>query len=218
MSSHFASIEEAVAVIAAGGVVIALDSEDRENEGDFIAAAETITPQTIHLMISEGRGQLCMPILPDLAERLDISLMVPDATNDSFPKFAIPLDHRQCETGISPLERAFSIQQIVNPNNGPEDFIRPGHIFPLIARPGGVLERIGHTEASIDLVRLAGLQPAAVLCEVCSRDALTMATGDELFELADQHNIPLITIDALIEYRQKTEQREPTERSVVAGY
>ncbi len=203
MTSRFSTVEEAIETIAAGGVVIALDSEDRENEGDFIAAAEKITPQTIHLMISEGRGQLCMPILPDLADRLNISLMVPDATDESLPKFAVPLDHIRCETGISPLERTFTIQQIINPHSSPEEFIQPGHIFPLIAQPGGVLQRIGHTEASIDLARLAGLQPAAVLCEICSRDAMNMATGRELFEIAAEYNLPLITIDALIEFRQR---------------
>lgn len=206
MKQRFSRIEDAIEALAAGRVIIVLDSEDRENEGDLIAAAHTITPHTVHFMVSQGRGQLCMPVLPDAAERLELSLMVPGNTNSSMPQFTIPIDHHKCHTGISPLERAYSIQAIVDPESRPSDFVRPGHIFPLIARPNGILERPGHTEATVDLARLAGLPAAGVLCEVCSRDGLNMATRDELMELSAEFQLPMITIDALIEYRQHAER------------
>jgi 3,4-dihydroxy 2-butanone 4-phosphate synthase / GTP cyclohydrolase II len=205
MKPRFASLDEALHALANGWMVIVLDSEERENEGDLLAAAETITPLTVHLMITEGRGQLCMPVAPEIAERLDLRPMVPGAEL-SAPRFAVPVDHRRCSTGISPLERAFTIREMVKPDSRPEDFVRPGHIFPLIARRGGVLERTGHTESAIDLTRMAGLKPAGVLCEICSADGLTMATGDELFELAAEHRLPIITIDALVEYRRARER------------
>ncbi|MGH7128975.1 MAG: 3,4-dihydroxy-2-butanone-4-phosphate synthase, partial [Planctomycetaceae bacterium] len=200
-TQRFSRIEEAVGALADGRMVIVVDSEDRENEGDLITAAETITPQAIHFMISEGRGQLCMPLLPDIAQRLKLTPMVREPRDSLQPRFAVPIDHRQCATGISPLERAFSIRSICDPNSRPEDFVRPGHIFPLIARPEGVLARTGHTEAAVDLVRMAGRTPAGVLCEVCSNDGMGMAERDELFELSARFGLPIITIDALVEHR-----------------
>lgn len=200
MGQKFSSIEEGIEAIAAGHAVIVVDSEERENEGDFIAAAETITPQLIDFMVRQGRGQLCVPILPEVAARLELTLMV-EGTDETAPKFTIPIDHHSCGTGISPLSRAISIQYMLDPEARPEHFVRPGHIFPLIARPGGVLQRTGHTEAAIDLTRLAGRTPTGVLCEICSRDGMHMASRDELLEMAHEFGIPIITIDALVEFR-----------------
>ncbi|HEX6986836.1 MAG TPA: 3,4-dihydroxy-2-butanone-4-phosphate synthase [Planctomycetaceae bacterium] len=202
MKRQFARIEDALGAIAAGRMVIVLDSEDRENEGDFVAAAEAVTPQMVHLMITHGRGQLCMPVLPDLARRLDLTPMVPGPTELSVPRFTVPVDHRKCHTGISPLERAFTIRSMLEPTSRPDDYLRPGHVFPLVARPEGVLSRTGHTESAVDLARLAGAAPAGVLCEICSRDGMHMATRDELAALARELRIPMITIDALVEYRK----------------
>lgn len=202
MSHSFSRIEDALEAIAQGHLVIVVDSEDRENEGDFVAAAEKVTPQMIHLMITYGRGLVCMPVLPEVARRLHLEPMVAATGDLSVPRFTIPIDHRRCHTGISPLERAYTIQSVIDPESRPADFLRPGHLFPLIARPEGVLARTGHTEATVDLADLAGLTPAGVLCEVCSRDGLNMATRDELLELAAALRIPIITIDALVEYRR----------------
>lgn len=209
MLKPFALIEDALEALAAGRVVIVVDSEDRENEGDFVAAAGTITPQTIHLMVSEGRGQLCMPVMPDAARRLNLTPMV-ETGDMTAPRFAIPIDHQRCTTGISPLERAFTIRRMVEEDSRADEFLRPGHIFPLIARPNGVLQRTGHTEAGVDLARLAGLPPAAVLCEICSRDGLNMALRDELFELAGELQMPIITIDDLVDYRRQSVGALPT--------
>lgn len=202
MSRQFSTVEEGIEAIAAGRAVIVLDSEERENEGDFVAAAETITPQLIDFMVRQGRGQLCVPVLPDVAARLNLTLMVED-TDDTAPRFAIPIDHRSCGTGISPLARAISIQFMLEPESRAEDFVRPGHIFPLIARSGGVLQRTGHTEAAVDLARLAGRAAAGVLCEICSRDGMNMANRDELLEMAAEFRIPIITVDALVELRRR---------------
>ncbi|MBI3469018.1 MAG: 3,4-dihydroxy-2-butanone-4-phosphate synthase [Planctomycetes bacterium] len=200
---RYSSVEEAVEAIADGRIVIVVDAEDRENEGDFVAAAEKIAPQVIHFMITHGRGQLCMPLLPPTARRLDLTPMVPQKTL-ALPRFTIPVDHRRCRTGISPEERALTIRAIVDPNTGPEDFVRPGHVFPLIAQTRGVLRRVGHTEAAVDLARLAGLTPAGVLCEICSRDGLHMASGPELQELASQFGMPIITIGHLVAFRRRS--------------
>ncbi len=152
-------------------------------------------------MISEGRGQLCMPLRPEIARRLQLRPMVPNKSL-AMPCFAVPVDHRFCRTGISPKERAFTIQMMLDATTRPDDFVRPGHIFPLIAREGGVLQRPGHTEATVDLVRMAGLTGAGVLCEICSRDGRNMATGDELMQIAENFQLPIITIDDVIRHRQ----------------
>src|SRR5579863_9439466 len=182
--SGFSRMEEAIEALAKGRVIIVADAEERENEGDFVVAAEKVTPEIIHFMISEARGQLCMPVLPEIARRLNLRPMV-TSKSLSMPRFTIPVDHRFCRTGISPTERAFTIQMMIDSTTKPDDFVRPGHIFPLIAREGGVLERPGHTEATVDLMRMAGLKGAGVLCEICSRDGRNMATGDELMQIAE---------------------------------
>jgi len=203
MKNKFSSIESALQATAEGRVLIVVDSEDREDEGDFFVAADGVTPEAIHFMISEGRGQLCMPVMPELASRLSIQRMESAYGDADQPRFAIPLDHLSCRSGISPTERAYTIRAMVDENSRPEDFQRPGHIFPLIAESAGVFARTGHTEAAVDLSRLAGLSPAGVLCEICSRDGREMAGRQELHELAQQFKLPIITIDHLIEYRTR---------------
>jgi len=205
--SSFSRIEDGLEALSLGLPVIVLDSEDRENEGDFVVAAEKITPQLVHFLVTHGRGQVCMPITSQAANRLLLAPMVP-AKGKEMPNFTIPVDHRDCKTGISPFERCATIQALVNEESQPEDFVRPGHMFPLVARDGGVLARQGHTEASLDLVRMAGLKPAAVLCEICSSDGLHMARCEELLHLSADCHIPIVTIDALIELRQREVSRE----------
>lgn len=204
MNGRFCRIEDALEALSIGLLTIVVDSEDRENEGDFVVAAEKVTPETIHFLISHGRGQVCMPVLKSTADRLEFSPMVAGRGPDT-PNFTVPVDHADCRTGISPFERCATIHAILEESSKPENFVRPGHLFPLVAREGGVLERPGHTEATIDLVRMAGLRPAGVLCEICSSDGLHMATRDELLALAAEYRLPIITIDGLIEYRRKHE-------------
>lgn len=197
---QYASVEAAIDALKGGRVVIVVDSEDRENEGDFLAAAETVTPKIVHFMTSQGRGHLCMPVAPRIAQRLELNPIVPQKTL-TMPCFAIPVDHCQCRTGISPTERARTIRAMMDPASRPTDFVRPGHVFPLIARDQGIFRRQGHTEAAVDLTRLAGLSPAGVLCEICSRDGLHMAVGEELMEIAAEFRLPMVTIDALLAFR-----------------
>ena len=200
-------IEVAVEQLARGGIVIVLDSADRENEGDFLAAAELITADTVHFMVTHGRGHLCQAILPSTAKRLQVGPLVP--TNGlQAPRFAMPVDYRGCKTGISPLDRAATIRSITDRSSRPLDFVRPGHIFPLIAREGGVLQRPGHTEAAIDLSRMAGLTPSGVICEICSRDGRNMADAAELRQLAHEQRLPMVTIGDLIAYRQESAECE----------
>jgi 3,4-dihydroxy 2-butanone 4-phosphate synthase/GTP cyclohydrolase II len=193
----YSKLEDALEALAQGRMIIVADSADRENEADFLIAADKVTAENVHFMISEGRGQLCMPVVPQIAARLHLKPMVPRSSSQ-MPCFAVPVDHSLCKTGISPKERAFTIRKIVDESTRPGDFCRPGHIFPLIAREGGVRERPGHTEATIDLMRLAGLVPAGVLCEICSRDGEHMATGDELMDIAKANHLLIITIDEVI--------------------
>src|SRR5580698_4281180 len=199
--SGFSRMEEALEALASGRMIIVADAEERENEGDLVVAAEKVTTEAVHFMISEGRGQLCMPLRSEIARRLRLRPMVPNKSL-AMPCFAVPIDHRFCRTGISPKERAFTIQSVMDSTSCSDDFVRPGHIFPLIARDGGVLQRPGHTEATVDLVRMAGLSGASVLCEICSRDGRNMATGDELMQFAESFHLPIITIDDVIRQRQ----------------
>jgi len=203
MKHDFSRIEEAIGATAQGQVLIVVDSEDREDEGDFFIAADLVTPEAIHFMISEGRGQLCMPVMPDVATRLLLKSMVDIKECGEQPRFAIPLDHRSCRSGISPAERAFTIRAMVDPSSRANDFVRPGHIFPLVAEPAGVLSRTGHTEAAVDLSRYAGLTPAGVLCEICSQDGQQMAKRAELHRLADRFGLHMVAIDDLIAFRKR---------------
>jgi 3,4-dihydroxy 2-butanone 4-phosphate synthase / GTP cyclohydrolase II len=204
MPYEFSKIEEALEAIAEGRVVIVVDDERRENEGDFVVAAEKATPETIEFMITQGRGQLCMPIMPDLARKLELHPMVETNTAPHRTPFTVPVDHVSCRTGISAEERSRTIQAIIDPRTSPDDLARPGHLFPLVAMEGGVLRRAGHTEATVDLARLAGLKPAGVLCEIL--DGIHVADRDKLHEIARTFQLPIVSIEMLIGYRRRREK------------
>ncbi len=205
MPHRFSSIEAAVEAIAAGKIVIVMDAEDRENEGDFICAAEKVTPEIVNFMITHGKGQLCMPILPDVAERLDLPFIVETNTAPLQTAFTVPVDHRSCRTGITAQERATTIREILNPAGRPADFLRPGHLYPLVAKEGGVLRRAGHTEATVDLARLAGLKPTGVLIEILDETG-NRATREGLFAISQKFGLEIISIEALIRYRRRSEK------------
>lgn len=207
MPNRFNTIEEAVDAIAAGRIVVVVDAEDRENEGDFIAAAEKATAETVNFMITHGRGQLCTPILPDVAERLRLPLMVDDELNTAplRTNYTVSVDHHTAKTGITAEERATVVRALCDEASRPVDFVRPGHMFPLIAKEGGVLRRAGHTEAAVDLARMAGLKPAGLLCEVLNESG-DRAGRVELRELADRFDLPVISIEQLIDYRRQREK------------
>lgn len=207
MPHRLSSIESAIAALADGKIIIVMDAEDRENEGDFICAAEKVTPEIVNFMITHGRGLVCVPILPEVCSRLNLPRMVRETENNAplGTNFTVAIDHRTCRTGITAQERATTIREIVNPDSRPEDFVRPGHMYPLIAMEGGVLRRAGHTEGGVDLARMADLHPAAVLCEILREDG-DRATRDELYELARIHNLEIITIEGLIRYRRQREK------------
>jgi 3,4-dihydroxy 2-butanone 4-phosphate synthase/GTP cyclohydrolase II len=205
LSENLSTIEEAVDAIAQGKIAIVMDDEDRENEGDFICAAEKVTPEIVNFMLVHGRGQVCMPILPQVCKRLDLPPMVENNTAPLRTSFTVPVDHRTARTGITAYEKATTILAIVNPDSKPSDFVRPGHLFPLEAKEGGVLRRAGHTEAAVDLARLAGLKPAGVLCEILNENG-DRATRSRLHKIAQQHGLPIITIEELIRYRRRIEK------------
>jgi 3,4-dihydroxy 2-butanone 4-phosphate synthase/GTP cyclohydrolase II len=205
VSYQFSTIQSAIEAIASGRIVIVVDAQDRENEGDFVCAAEKVTPEIINFMITHGRGRLCMPILPELADRLDLPLMVENNTTPLQTAFTVPVDHKSCRTGVTAQERTTTIREILNPNSKPADFLRPGHLDPLIAKEGGVLRRAGHTEAAVDLVRMAGLKPSGVLIEILGETG-DRATRDELFALAHKFHLEIISIEALIRHRRRSEK------------
>ena len=196
------SIEEAIEDIKAGKVIIVVDDEDRENEGDFVAAAEMATPEMINFMATHGRGLICAPLTDKRCDELDLTLMVTNNTVLHETQFTVSVDliGDGCTTGISTHDRAKTILALVNPNTKPADLGRPGHIFPLRAKKGGVLRRTGHTEASVDIARLAGLSPAGILVEILNEDG-TMARLPELFVIAKKFDLKIISIEQLIEYR-----------------
>jgi 3,4-dihydroxy 2-butanone 4-phosphate synthase/GTP cyclohydrolase II len=202
---QFSTIQSAIEAIASGRIVIVVDAQDRENEGDFVCAAEKVTPEIVNFMITHGRGRLCMPILPELAERLELPLMVENNTTPLQTAFTVPVDHKSCRTGVTAQERTTTIREILNPNSKPDDFFRPGHLDPLIAKEGGVLRRAGHTEATVDLARMAGLKPAGALIEILGETG-DRATRDELFLLAGKFHLEIISIEALIRYRRRSEK------------
>ncbi len=204
MLATLSRLEEALQAIADGRVVIVVDDESRENEGDFVAAADAVTAEMVEFMITQGRGQLCMPILPDLAQRLELHRMVDHNTAPYETGYTVPVDHRSCRTGISAAERATTIRAILDPATRPADLVRPGHLFPLIAKEGGVLRRAGHTEAAVDLARLAGRAPAGVICEVL--DGTGVASRDRLLEIAREFDLPIVTIEMLIQHRRREEK------------
>ena len=205
MSARFSSIDAAVQAIGRGEVVIVVDAEDRENEGDFVCAADVASTEIVNFMIREGRGQVCMPILPDLARRLDLPMMVATNSTPLGTAFTVPIDHVSARTGITAAERATTIQAVLDPASRPTDFVRPGHLFPLVAKEGGVLRRAGHTEAAVDLARMAGRPPAGVLCEILD-DSGNRADRTALFALAQRHGLEIISIEQLIRHRRTREQ------------
>jgi 3,4-dihydroxy 2-butanone 4-phosphate synthase/GTP cyclohydrolase II len=204
MAYQFSKIEDALDAVAAGRVVIVVDDERRENEGVFIAAAVKVTPEVIEFMITHGRGQLSKPLMPELAERLELRPMVERNTAPHHTPFTVPVDHYSCRTGISAEERATTIRAIIDPATRPTDLVRPGHLFPLVAKEGGVLRRAGHTEATVDLARLAGLRPAGVLCEIL--DGIRVASRDRLHAISREFDMPMISIEMLISYRRRRER------------
>lgn len=206
----FDPIEKALDDLKNGKVIIVVDDEDRENEGDFVALAEKATPEVINFMVKEGRGLVCVPILEELANKLHLTKMADENTDPLGTAFTISIDHVSTHTGISAFERSGTILKMIDEDAQPEDFQRPGHVFPLVAKAGGVLERNGHTEAAVDLARLCGAKPAGVICEVIKDDG-TMARVDDLKEIAETFNLSMITIKDLIAYRSFKEtlvQRE----------
>jgi 3,4-dihydroxy 2-butanone 4-phosphate synthase/GTP cyclohydrolase II len=200
------SIEEAIEEIRKGNVIILVDDEDRENEGDLVIAAEAASPQAINFMAKYGRGLICLAITPERANQLGLKPIRPEnSPAPQYTAFTISIDARTgISTGISAYDRSLTIKKAISSDAKPEDFIRPGHVFPLIAREGGVLVRAGHTEGSVDLVRLAGMKPASVICEIMNDDG-DMARLPELERFAKQHNIKIATIADLIRYRLKSE-------------
>ncbi len=201
---NYSSVQSAVDAIRDGKVVIVVDSEDRENEGDFICAAELATAATINFML-KGHGQLCCPVLPSVCERLDLKPLVQMNTAPLQTAFVTPVDHAGCKTGITAGERAETIRRLASSTSQKIDFVQPGHVYPLVAMEGGVLRRAGHTEAAVDLARMAGLAPAGVLCEILDETG-DRANRDHLWKLAREHELEIITVEQLIAHRRVNEK------------
>ena len=204
--SKLNTIEEGIEAIKKGEVIIVVDDQDRENEGDFICAAELVTPEIVNFMATHGRGLICAPLVEDRCEELQLDLMVGKNTALHETPFTVSVDliGHGCTTGISASDRAKTIRALVDPKIKPDDLGRPGHIFPLMAKRGGVLRRAGHTEAAIDLARIAGLSPAGVLVEIMNEDG-SMARLNDLYKVRDKFGLKLISIEDLINYRLKEE-------------
>ncbi len=201
----FATVHDAIAALKSGQVIIVVDDEDRENEGDFLALAENATPETINFMITHGRGLVCVPVTEERAEALGLHPMVMKNTDNHHTAFTVSIDHVSTNTGISALERSATILAMIDLASRAEDFRRPGHVFPLIAKEGGVLRRAGHTEAAVDLARLVGADPSGVICEILKEDG-TMARIPDLIEIAEQFGLLILKIDDLIAYRKLKEK------------
>jgi 3,4-dihydroxy 2-butanone 4-phosphate synthase / GTP cyclohydrolase II len=198
-------VEKAVEELKKGKVIIVVDDEDRENEGDFVALGEFATPEIINFMATEGRGLICVPIEEDKANQLGLRLMTENNSDTYGTAFTISIDHSDCHTGISAFERSETVLKMLGNEAGPEDFKMPGHIFPLIAKSGGVLKRTGHTEAAVDLAKLAGAEPVGVICEIMNADG-TMARVPQLKEIAERLDLVMLTIQDLIAYRRENEK------------
>ena len=206
-SARFATIPDAVAAIARGEIVVVVDDEDRENEGDLIMAAEHVTPEKIAFFLQHTSGLICAPITGERCDELDLPLMVHDNTESHRTAFTVSIDFRHgTSTGISAFDRASTVQALIDPATKPRDLARPGHIFPLRYREGGVLKRAGHTEAAVDLARMAGLYPAGILCEVVDEKKTDMARLAELERFAERHGLLLISIADLVRYRRQGEK------------
>jgi 3,4-dihydroxy 2-butanone 4-phosphate synthase/GTP cyclohydrolase II len=202
----FAPIEEAIEAVRGGGMVIVVDDEDRENEGDLTIAADKVTPEAVNFMARHGRGLICMPMTGERLDQLEVPLMVNQNTTTFNTAFCVSIEAKQhVSTGISAADRAATVSAAIDPKTKPADLARPGHMFPLRARDGGVLVRAGQTEAAVDLARIAGLYPAGVICEIMNEDG-TMARVPELTKFARKHQLRMITIADLIKYRMRTER------------
>ena len=198
------TIEEAIEDLKKGKTIIVVDDENRENEGDLVALAERATPEVINFMATYGRGLICTPITEELAEKLDLHAMVAHNTDNHQTAFTVSIDHVSTTTGISAYERSTTILKLLEPDAKKSDFRRPGHVFPLIAKKNGVLERQGHTEAAVDLARIAGAFPAGVICEIMGDDG-RMSRLDDLMKFARKHDLKIISIEDLVRYRFRTE-------------
>lgn len=226
MSGVFATVEDAVAEIRAGRMVIVVDDEDRENEGDFVMAAQMVTPEAINFMAQHGRGLICMPLTGERLDELHIPPMTDRNTSAQGTAFHVSIGAKgRITTGISAADRAITVQTAISPDAGPDDIAMPGHVFPLRAKPGGVLERAGHTEAAVDFARLAGLYPAGVICEIMNPDG-TMARRPELEQVSADHGLLMVTVADLIRHRRRTERlvervatvRMPTRQGEFTAY
>lgn len=210
----FDSVESVLADIREGRMVIVTDDEDRENEGDLLCAAEKITPEMVNFMATNGRGLICAPLSPEIAQRLDLRAMVQQNRESFSTNFTVTVDaSRGISTGISAADRAQTLRVLADPGSLATDLVQPGHIFPLIAKPGGVLRRAGHTEAAVDLATLAGLRPAGVICEIMNKKG-GMARLPELFIYAKKHKLKICTIASLIQYRRERERLVEREQTI----
>lgn len=208
------SIEDALSDLKLGKMIIVVDDEDRENEGDFIMPADMITPEAINFMITHGRGLVCAPVSTEIAKKLDLPLQVQTNTDTMGTAFTVTIDAKEkVHTGISASDRSHTLKFMADPASKPTDFTRPGHIFPLIAKDGGVLERQGHTEAAVDFSKLAGMAPVGVICEIMNEDG-SMSRLPELMQLADKHNLKVVSIADLVTYRKQQENLISTVESI----
>lgn len=196
----YATVDQAVEELKKGKAIIVVDDENRENEGDFLALGKFASPEMINFMASEGKGLICAPIEADKARQLSLSLMAPENSDPYQTAFTVSIDHVSTHTGISAFERSTTILSMLSSEVKPADFNKPGHIFPLIAKQDGVLERPGHTEAAIDLAKLAGAEPIGVICEIMNPDG-TMARGEQLQTVAERFDLIILTIRDLVSYR-----------------
>ncbi|MEJ2324566.1 MAG: 3,4-dihydroxy-2-butanone-4-phosphate synthase, partial [Nitrospirota bacterium] len=205
MKYKFNTIEEALEDLCEGKMVVLVDDEDRENEGDLCIAAEKVTPEAINFMAMHGRGLICLSLTPERVRALKLPMMADENTSSFGTAFTVSIEAKKgVTTGISAQDRATTIKTAIDPSTGPEDLARPGHVFPLRAKPGGVLQRAGQTEGSVDLARLAGLYPSGVICEIMNEDG-TMARVPELMKFSRKHDVKVVTVKDLINYRMKME-------------
>ncbi|MEO1941976.1 MAG: bifunctional 3,4-dihydroxy-2-butanone 4-phosphate synthase/GTP cyclohydrolase II [Campylobacterales bacterium] len=204
LSGPIERVQQGIETLKKGGILVLIDEEDRENEGDLVYAGVFSTPEKVNFLAKEGRGLICTALTPAIAHRLNLELMVQQNNSTYETAFTVSVDAKECTTGISAFERDLTIRKLADPTSTPDDFKRPGHIFPLIAKEGGVLVRTGHTEGSVDLCRLAGLYPVAVICEIMNPDG-TMARRRELSRFAEKHNLPILYISDIVQYRLQFE-------------
>jgi len=204
MPNSIERVKRAISEIQKGNIIIMIDDEDRENEGDLVYAGVFSTPKKVNFLASKGRGLICVSLTDDIAKRLDLKPMV-DSNKESFSTaFTISVDAKECTTGISAYERDLTIKKLSTPTSTPDDFVKPGHIFPLVAKKGGVLVRTGHTEGSVDICKLAGVYPSAVICEIMNQDG-SMARRKDLAKFAKEHNLAVVYISDIVEYRLQFE-------------